>query len=279
MALAKLVAEDPSFARATRSGNRPDHHRRTGANCISTSRSTSLKRDLQVDANIGAPQVAYREKITQRVKHEYTHKKQTGGSGQFAQVKIIAEPTPSGTPFEFVNEVVGGTVPKEYIPGVEKGLDSVLGSGVLAGFPVVDLKVTLIDGRYHDVNSSALAFEIASRAALEEAMLRARPVLHRADHEGRGGDGGGIHRLRHRRSQLTTRPHSRQDVAATPTSSTQWCRSPTCSATSTTCDRCRRGARHSRCNSTTTLNCRRTCPPKCRRSSLKSRGDKQPLRI
>src|SRR5207302_7247272 len=136
-----------------------------------------LKRSYRVDANIGAPQVAYREKITKRVTVDYTHKRQTGGSGQFARVKIVAEPLPPAGGFEFENEVVGGTVPKEYIPGVGKGLESVLGSGVLAGFPVVDLKVTLIDGAYHDVDSSALAFEIASRMALREALREGNPVL------------------------------------------------------------------------------------------------------
>src|SRR6185437_8473622 len=102
---------------------------------------------------------------------------QTGGSGQFARVKIVAEPAAPGTPFEFANEIVGGNVPKEYIPGVEKGLQSVLGAGVLAGFPVVDLKVTLIDGKYHEVDSSALAFEIAARSALREALKKGGPVL------------------------------------------------------------------------------------------------------
>jgi elongation factor G len=121
--------------------------------------------------------VAYRERISKAVTVDYTHKKQTGGSGQFAQVKILAEPAPPGTPFTFENKIVGGAVPKEYIPGVEKGLESVLGSGVLAGFPVVDLSVKLIDGRYHDVDSSALAFEIASRAALREALQKGASVL------------------------------------------------------------------------------------------------------
>src|SRR5882672_6194877 len=121
--------------------------------------------------------VAYREKITRQVTVDYTHKKQSGGSGQFARVKIVAEPLAAGGGFEFENEVVGGAVPKEYIPGVEKGLESVLGSGVVAGFPVVDLKVTLIDGKYHDVDSSALAFEICARQCLKEALQMARPVL------------------------------------------------------------------------------------------------------
>jgi elongation factor G len=136
-----------------------------------------LRRTYKVDANIGAPQVAYRERISKPVTVDYQHKKQTGGTGQFAQVKFNVEPLQAGGGFEFVNEIIGGAVPKEYIPGVEKGLQSVLGSGVLAGFPVVDLKVTLIDGRYHDVDSSALAFEIASRAALREALQKGGSVL------------------------------------------------------------------------------------------------------
>jgi elongation factor G len=136
-----------------------------------------LKRTYKVEANIGAPQVAYREKITQRVEHDYTHKKQSGGSGQFAALTIVAEPLQAGGGFEFDNQIVGGAIPKEYIPGVEKGLESVLGAGVLAGFPVVDLKVSLIDGKYHDVDSSALAFEIAARACLREALTKGRSVL------------------------------------------------------------------------------------------------------
>jgi elongation factor G len=176
VALAKLVAEDPSFRVNTDPESGQTIIRGMGELHLDI-KVDILRRTYKVDANIGAPQVAFREKITQRVEHDYTHKKQTGGSGQFAQIKIIAEPTPPGTPFEFENEVVGGTVPKEYIPGVEKGLESVLGSGPLAGFPVVDLKVTLIDGKYHDVDSSALAFEICARQCLREAMQRARPVL------------------------------------------------------------------------------------------------------
>jgi elongation factor G len=136
-----------------------------------------LKRTYKVEANIGAPQVAYREKITRPVTKDYTHKKQTGGTGQYARVKIVLEPLPPGTGFEFDSKVVGGNVPKEYIPGVEKGIESVLGSGVLAGFPVVDLKVSLIDGGYHEVDSSALAFEIASRSAMREGLREGGPVL------------------------------------------------------------------------------------------------------
>ncbi|MFZ3251286.1 MAG: elongation factor G [Pseudolabrys sp.] len=176
VALAKLAAEDPSFRVSTDQESGQTILKGMGELHLDI-KVDILKRTYKVDANIGAPQVAFREKISQRVEHGYTHKKQTGGSGQFAQIKIIAEPTPPGTPFEFENEIVGGSVPKEFIPGVEKGLESVLGSGVVAGFPVVDLKVTLIDGKYHDVDSSALAFEICARQCLKEALQMAKPVL------------------------------------------------------------------------------------------------------
>src|SRR5688500_18129096 len=136
-----------------------------------------LRRTYKVDANIGAPQVAYREKITRSTTVDYTHKKQTGGTGQFARVKIVAAPNEPGKGFEFESKIIGGNVPKEYIPGVEKGLASVLGAGILAGFPVVDLTVQLIDGAYHEVDSSALAFEIASRGALREALQKGGSVL------------------------------------------------------------------------------------------------------
>jgi len=176
VALAKLAAEDPSFRVSTDQESGQTILKGMGELHLDI-KVDILKRTYKVDANIGAPQVAFREKITQRVEHGYTHKKQTGGSGQFAQIKIIAAPTQPGTPFEFENEIVGGAVPKEFIPGVEKGLESVLGSGVVAGFPVVDLKVTLIDGKYHDVDSSALAFEICARQCLKEALQMAKPVL------------------------------------------------------------------------------------------------------
>src|ERR1700756_176497 len=176
VALAKLVAEDPSFRVHTDPESGQTIIRGMGELHLDI-KVDILKRTYKVDANIGAPQVAYREKITRRATHEYVHKKQTGGSGQFARIKIVAEPLPPASGFAFTNKIVGGVVPKEYIPGVEKGLESVLGSGVLAGFPVVDLKVTLIDGAYHDVDSSALAFEICARAALREALQKGSPVL------------------------------------------------------------------------------------------------------
>jgi elongation factor G len=176
VALAKLAAEDPSFRVSTDQESGQTILKGMGELHLDI-KVDILKRTYKVDANIGAPQVAYRERISKPVTVDYTHKKQTGGTGQFAQVKIVAEPLPAGTGFMFENEIVGGAVPKEYIPGVEKGLESVLGAGILAGFPVVDLKVTLIDGRYHDVDSSALAFEIASRAALREALQKGGAVL------------------------------------------------------------------------------------------------------
>jgi elongation factor G len=176
VALAKLAAEDPSFRVSTDEESGQTILKGMGELHLDI-KVDILKRTYKVDANIGAPQVAYREKLTKAVTIDYTHKKQTGGSGQFARVKIVAEPGEPGSGFAFENEIVGGAVPKEYIPGVEKGLESVLGSGVLAGFPVVDLKVSLVDGAYHDVDSSALAFEIASRAALREALQKGAPAL------------------------------------------------------------------------------------------------------
>ena len=176
VALAKLATEDPSFRVSTDPESGQTILKGMGELHLDI-KVDILKRTYKVDANIGAPQVAYREKITKPVTVDYTHKKQTGGSGQFARVKINAEPLPPAGGFEFESKVVGGTVPKEYIPGVEKGIESMLGSGVLAGFPVVDLKVSLVDGAYHEVDSSALAFEIAARAALREALQKGHSVL------------------------------------------------------------------------------------------------------
>ena len=136
-----------------------------------------MKREFKVDAQIGAPQVAYRETISRKEEIDYTHKKQSGGSGQFARVKLTIEPGEPGAGFEFSSSIVGGSVPKEYIPGVEKGVQSVMTSGPIAGFPMVDIKVELTDGAYHDVDSSVLAFEIASRAGFREGCQKAGPKL------------------------------------------------------------------------------------------------------
>jgi elongation factor G len=150
---------------------------RAWANCISTSRSTSLKRTHKVDANVGAPQVAYRETITKPDDIDYTHKKQTGGSGQFARVKIVVRAERAGARASSSNPRSSAARAEGIHPRRREGHEVGAGSGVLAGFPVVDLKVTLIDGAYHDVDSSCIAFEIASRAALREALQKGGPKL------------------------------------------------------------------------------------------------------
>jgi len=175
-ALLKLANEDPSFRVSTDQESGQTLIKGMGELHLDI-KIDILKRTHKVEVNVGAPQVAYREKATRAVEHDYTHKKQSGGSGQFARIKFIVEPNETGKGFEFESKVVGGTVPKEYIPGVEKGLNSILGSGVVAGFPIVDIKVTLIDGAYHEVDSSALAFEIAARQGLREALQKAGCVL------------------------------------------------------------------------------------------------------
>jgi elongation factor G len=176
VALAKLAAEDPSFRVSTDQESGQTILKGMGELHLDI-KVDILKRTYKVDANIGAPQVAFRERITKPAEVDYTHKKQTGGTGQYARVKFLVEPNEAGKGFEFESKIVGGSVPKEYIPGVEKGLESVLGAGVVAGFPVVDVKVQLIDGAYHEVDSSALAFEIASRAAFREALQKGKSVL------------------------------------------------------------------------------------------------------
>ena len=168
LALHRLAAEDPSFRVKT--------DEESGQTIIAGMGELHLdiivdrmRREFKVEANIGAPQVAYRETITRTHEQDYTHKKQTGGTGQFARVKIVFEPNAEGEDFVFESKIVGGAVPKEYVPGVEKGIQSVMGSGPFAGFPMIGVKATLIDGAFHDVDSSVLAFEIASRACFKEA--------------------------------------------------------------------------------------------------------------
>ncbi|MFY0398413.1 MULTISPECIES: elongation factor G [Brevundimonas] len=176
VALAKLASEDPSFTVST------DHE--SGQTILKGMgelhldiKIDILKRTYKVEATIGAPQVAYRESISRKAEIDYTHKKQTGGTGQFARVKLVFEPGEPGSDFVFESAIVGGAVPKEYIPGVEKGLKSAKDNGLLAGFPVIDVKATLIDGAFHDVDSSVLAFEIASRAAFRELKEKGGPKL------------------------------------------------------------------------------------------------------
>ncbi|MBV1703347.1 MAG: elongation factor G [Hyphomicrobiales bacterium] len=176
VALAKLAAEDPSFRVSTDQESGQTILKGMGELHLDI-KVDILRRTYKVDANIGAPQVAYREKLTRRVEQDYTHKKQTGGTGQFARVKIVFEPAEAGAGASFESKIVGGSVPKEFVPGVEKGVNSVMGAGILAGFPIVDVKATLVDGAYHDVDSSVLAFEIASRACFREALQKGGCVL------------------------------------------------------------------------------------------------------
>ena len=166
-ALVKLAQEDPSFRVSTDQESGQTILKGMGELHLDI-KVDILKRTYKVEANIGAPQVAYRESLGRAADIDYTHKKQTGGTGQFARVKIKFEPGEPGSGFVFENTVVGGSVPKEYIPGVQKGIESAKENGLLAGFPVIDFKATLYDGGYHDVDSSVLAFEIASRAAFRE---------------------------------------------------------------------------------------------------------------
>ena len=176
VALARLASEDPSFQVSV------DHE--SAQTVIKGMGELHLeilvdrmKREFKVEANIGQPQVAYREAIGRPTEITYTHKKQSGGSGQFAEVKIQFEPLEAGSGFVFESAIVGGSVPKEYVPGVEKGLNQAKENGLLAGYPVTDFKAVLVDGKFHDVDSSVLAFEIASRAAFRELRTQADPKL------------------------------------------------------------------------------------------------------
>lgn len=176
LALAKLASEDPSFRVSTD----PETNQTVIAGMGELHLEIlidRMKREFKVEANVGAPQVAYRETITKSYEIDYTHKKQSGGAGQFARVKIVFEPVPAGEGFSFDSKIVGGAVPKEFIPGVEKGLKNIMDTGVVAGYPMIDFKATLIDGAFHDVDSSVLAFEIASKAAYREGMPKADPKL------------------------------------------------------------------------------------------------------
>ena len=174
--LARLAAEDPSFRVETDLESGQTIMKGMGELHLDIL-VDRLKREFKVEANIGAPQVAYRETISHEIEHTYTHKKQSGGSGQFAEVKLVITPTEAGEGYSFESRIVGGAVPKEYIPGVEKGIQSVMDSGPLAGFPVIDFKVALIDGKFHDVDSSVLAFEIAARMGMREGLRKAGAKL------------------------------------------------------------------------------------------------------
>ena len=174
--LARLAAEDPSFRVETDQESGQTIMKGMGELHLDIL-IDRLKREFMVEANIGTPQVAYRETVSREAEIDYTHKKQSGGSGQFARIKLVIIPTEPGEGYSFESRIVGGAVPKDYIPGVEKGIKSVMDSGPLAGFPVIDFKVELIDGAFHDVDSSVLAFEIAARAAMRDGLKKAGAKL------------------------------------------------------------------------------------------------------
>ena len=176
VALQKLASEDPSFSVSTDLESGQTILKGMGELHLDI-KVDILRRTYKVEANVGAPQVAYRESLGRKVEIDYTHKKQTGGTGQFARVKIVFEPGEPGSGYQFESAIVGGAVPKEYIPGVTKGIESSKDNGLLAGFPLIDFKATLIDGAYHDVDSSVLAFEIAARAAFRELREKGAPKL------------------------------------------------------------------------------------------------------
>ena len=176
MALVKLAEEDPTFKTYT--------DEETGQTIIAGMGELHLEiivdrllREFKVEANVGAPQVAYKETVRKQVNVDHKYSRQSGGKGQYGHVKITLEPNESGKGYEFVNSVVGGAIPKEYIPAVDAGIQGAMNTGVLAGYPVVDVKVTLYDGSYHEVDSSEMAFKIAGSMAFKEAMRKADPVL------------------------------------------------------------------------------------------------------
>jgi len=176
MALARLAREDPSFRVSTDHESNQTIIKGMGELHLDII-VDRMRREFSVDATVGQPQVAYRETISKPAVVDYTHKKQSGGAGQFARITLNFEPLAPGEPFTFESKIVGGSVPKEYIPGVEKGLRSAMATGVIAGFPMIDFKVTLEDGSYHDVDSSVMAFEIAAKAAFREGIPKAGPTL------------------------------------------------------------------------------------------------------
>ena len=259
LALNRLAAEDPSFRVTT------DHE--SGQTIIKGMGELHLeilvdrmKREFKVDANVGAPQVAYRESLARPVEVDYTHKKQSGGSGQFGRVKVEVAPGERGSGIQFIDEIKGGNIPREYIPSVEKGMRETAETGYLIGFPIIDFEIHLLDGAYHDVDSSALAFEITGRGAMREAAQKAgikllEPIMKVEVVTPEDYLGDVIGDLNSRRGQIqgTDTRGNAQVVEAT-------CRSRTCSATSTSCVRSRRGGRSIRCSSPTTRKCRRTSP-------------------
>ena len=204
MALARLAQEDPSFRVSTDTESGQTILKGMGELHLEI-KVDILKRTYKVDANVGAPQVAYRETLSKPVTIQYTHKKQTGGSGQFAEVKIEFEPLPPGSGFVFENDVVGGSIPKEFIPSVEKGLKAQKESGLLAGFPVIDFQAKLVDGKYHEVDFERADVRHRGARGVPRARVEGRREAARADHERRSGDAGRLPGRRHRRPELASR--------------------------------------------------------------------------
>ena len=273
VALAKLAAEDPSFRVSTDQESGQTILKGMGELHLDI-KVDILRRTYKVDANIGAPQVAYRERLTKRVEIDHTHKKQTGGTGQFARVIIIFEPNEPGAGKSSNRRSSAAAVPKEFIPGVEKGINSVMGSGVLAGFPVVDVKATLIDGGFHDVDSSVLAFEIAARAAFREALQKGGSVLLEPIMKVEVDDAGGLHRLGHGRSARPAR-------AGAGTGHARQCGGHQCDGAARQHVRLRQsvavlqpGPRQlTRCNSIITSRSPRAKPRRCRRNTPEPRAE------
>ncbi len=173
-----------------------------------------LKREYSVDANVGKPQVAYRETIRRPAKGEEKYARQTGGRGQYGHAVLEIEPAEPGTGFEFVNEIVGGAIPKEYIPAVEKGVVEAMEGGIIAGYEMVDIKVRLVYGSYHEVDSSEMAFKIAGSIAFKNAARSAQPGASRACNEGRDRDAGRVHGFDYRRPEFATRTNRVDELAA-----------------------------------------------------------------
>ena len=270
-ALYSLSEEDPTFRVRT--------DEETGQTVISGMGELHLEvlvdrmlREFNVDATVGKPQVAYRETITQPIKDvEYRHIKQTGGTGQFAVVIISLEPTGPGGGYVFVDKITGGRVPREYIPAVDQGIQQALESGVLAGYPTVDVKATLVDGQYHDVDSSEMAFKIAGSQAFKEAARRAKPVLLEPIMCGRVRHPRRLHGRRDGRPLQPPRPHRRHGGPGQHArSSGPRCRCRRCSATLPTSARAPRAARRTPCSSTATSRSRRTSPTRSSSGSAAS---------
>ena len=237
IALQRLAEEDPTF--------RVHTDEETGQTIIEGMGELHLEvivdrmlREFSVDANVGKPQVSYRETIRREAKGTGRFVRQSGGRGQYGHAEIKIEPNEAGKGFEFIDKIVGGKIPREYIAPVGKGIEEALENGILAGFPMVDVKATLYDGSYHDVDSNEMAFHIAGSMAVKDAVPEGQAGPAGADHEGRGQHARGVHGRRHGRPERAPRPHPRHGGSRhQPVGQGQRARWPTCSATSTSCAR------------------------------------------